>query len=198
MTYGSATRRGVLAGLTSLTAAPALAALPTPRQAEGPFYPPTANIGAADADLLRGGFLGQEMTVFGRLLLPDGSPVADRRLDLWQADSSGQYHHRRASGNPDPGFDGFGSVLTGADGAYSFRTLIPGEYPGRTRHLHFKVWSGVVDILTTQMYFPDEPGNLRDGLFRSMSPEERKSATAGQILTFKESQPSFQFDITLA
>ena len=66
------------------------------------------------------------------------------------------------------------------------------------RTLTFKVWSGVVDILTTQMYFPDEPGNLRDGLFRSMSPEERKRATAGQILTFKESQPSFQFDITLA
>lgn len=191
-------RRQLLAGLASLAATPALAAIPTPRQSEGPFYPPANLVGGSDADLLKSGFKGSEMTVFGKLVLPDGSPVAGRRLDLWQADADGNYHHRRAGGNPDPAFDGFGQVVTGPDGSYRFRTVMPGEYPGRTRHLHFKVWSGVVDTLTTQMYFPDEPGNARDGLFDYLSPEGQSAATATRLLTATEGPPAFQFDITLA
>jgi len=43
---------------------------------------------------------------------------------------------------------------------------VPAEYPGRTPHLHVKVQPKGGRVLTTQLYFPGEPGNRRDGLFR--------------------------------
>ena len=43
---------------------------------------------------------------------------------------------------------------------------MPAIYPGRTRHYHVKVQAPQQAVLTTQLYFPDEPGNRRDGLFR--------------------------------
>jgi protocatechuate 3,4-dioxygenase beta subunit len=43
---------------------------------------------------------------------------------------------------------------------------MPALYPGRTRHYHFKVQAPEQPVLTTQLYFPDEPANRRDVLFR--------------------------------
>ena len=43
---------------------------------------------------------------------------------------------------------------------------MPAVYTGRTRHYHFKVQAPGSRLLTTQLYFPDEPANRRDGLFR--------------------------------
>ena len=42
---------------------------------------------------------------------------------------------------------------------------MPGLYPGRTRHLHVKVQAPNQPVLTTQLYFPDEPRNRADGIF---------------------------------
>jgi protocatechuate 3,4-dioxygenase beta subunit len=39
-------------------------------------------------------------------------------------------------------------------------------YPGRTRHYHIKVQAREQPVLTTQLYFPEEPANRRDGSFR--------------------------------
>ena len=44
--------------------------------------------------------------------------------------------------------------------------FLPALYPGRTRHYHIKVQAPERPVLTTQLYFPDEPANRRDGLFR--------------------------------
>ena len=52
------------------------------------------------------------------------------------------------------------------DGAFRFRTIVPKIYSGRTRHYHVKVQAPDSRLLTTQLYFPNEPANLRDGLFR--------------------------------
>jgi protocatechuate 3,4-dioxygenase beta subunit len=44
---------------------------------------------------------------------------------------------------------------------------MPGLYPGRTRHFHLKVQAAAESpVLTTQLYFPDEPRNREDDLFR--------------------------------
>ena len=51
------------------------------------------------------------------------------------------------------------------DGAFSFRTIVPAVYTGRTRHYHVKVQAPGSRLLTTQLYFPKEPANARDGLF---------------------------------
>jgi protocatechuate 3,4-dioxygenase beta subunit len=59
-----------------------------------------------------------------------------------------------------------GHVFTGPDGAFRFHTIVPALYPGRTRHYHVKVQAPRSRLLTTQLYFPNEPANLRDGLFQ--------------------------------
>ena len=43
---------------------------------------------------------------------------------------------------------------------------MPGLYPGRTRHFHVKVQAPNGPVLTTQLYFPGDPANSRDGIFR--------------------------------
>src|SRR5262249_1953025 len=78
-------------------------------------------------------------------------------VDLWHADEKGEYD--------DTGFRYRGHVTTGADGAFRFRTIVPAVYPGRTRHYHVKVQAPGSRLLTTQLYFPNEPANARDGLF---------------------------------
>ncbi len=58
------------------------------------------------------------------------------------------------------------TAQTDADGRYRFETIVPGVYPGRTRHYHVKVQAPNGPILTTQLYFPGDPGNARDGIYR--------------------------------
>ena len=79
-------------------------------------------------------------------------------LDLWHADDKGDYDNS--------GFRYRGHILTDAAGRYRFRTIVPALYPGRTRHYHFKVLATGRQLLTTQLYFPDEPMNRRDDFFR--------------------------------
>jgi len=45
--------------------------------------------------------------------------------------------------------------------------VLPGSYGFRTRHFHVRIFRpGGGRLLTTQLYFPDEPGNADDGLFQ--------------------------------
>lgn len=78
-------------------------------------------------------------------------------LDWWQADPDGEYDNS--------GFNFRGHQYTNADGAFTLTTLQPGLYPGRTRHLHVKVQAPNQPVLTSQLYFPDEPRNQTDPLF---------------------------------
>jgi protocatechuate 3,4-dioxygenase beta subunit len=79
-------------------------------------------------------------------------------VDLWHADEKGEYDN--------VGFRYRGHVITGPDGAFHFSTIVPAPYSGRTRHYHVKVQAPGSRLLTTQLYFPNEPANLRDGLFQ--------------------------------
>jgi hypothetical protein len=80
-------------------------------------------------------------------------------VDLWQADASGAYDNK--------GFRLRGHVFTDVDGRYAFRTIMPGLYPGRTRHYHVKVQAPNKPVLTTQFYFPDEKANRSDEFFHN-------------------------------
>ena len=158
-----------------LAATPALAAdLPaTPRMTEGPFYP-RAFPADSDADLTRvagkGGVAeGRILEVSGRVLDRNGRPRAGSRVEIWQCDAYGQYHHvGEAEGSVDPNFQGFGAVAADAEGRYRFRTIKPVPYPGRTPHIHFTVSEGGKRRLTSQMFIEGEPGNERDGLYRHL------------------------------
>jgi len=179
------TRRRLVASAASaavITAAgPAVAALsPTPRQSAGPFYPLTKPVDS-DADLVTvagrpGPAKGTVTHVIGRVLDPDGRPVADARVEIWQCDALGAYHHPRDGGGIDPGFQGYGRMDPGDDGAYRFRTIRPVPYPGRTPHIHFAVTARGFPPLTTQMYVAGEPRNDGDFVLRRITDSQARAA----------------------
>jgi protocatechuate 3,4-dioxygenase beta subunit len=152
----------------------------TPAQTEGPFYP-EALPKDMDFDLLRNGALqyshGQAAWVEGTVTDLQGRPVAGAQVEIWQCDDAGHYHHPGDRGRADPAFQGFGRVTVDAGGAWRFRTIRPAPYTGRTPHIHFKVKLGAHELLTTQLYVEGDPHNARDGLWRSLSPDERALVT---------------------
>ena len=152
---------------------------PTPRQAEGPFYPPTVPLDS-DADLVRVKGSGREaggdvMYLLGHLRQRDGRFLARTQIEIWQCDVNGRYLHPRSDGfGPrDEAFQGFGRTMTDSSGAFQFRTIKPVPYPGRTPHIHVKLYPTDAAPLTTQLYVRDDPGNRRDRLFNSLTPEDQ-------------------------
>jgi len=172
-------RRLVLAGTAGLVGAglalPARAALlATPRQTEGPFYPPELPRDD-DNDLVRvtgadARALGQVTHVLGRVVDRAGRPLPGVLVEIWQCDANGRYLHPgdRGARPRDWHFQSYGRTLTDASGGYRFRTIRPVPYPGRTPHIHFKLSREGAELLTTQMYVAGEPGNERDFLLRSV------------------------------
>jgi protocatechuate 3,4-dioxygenase beta subunit len=167
-----ATRRGFLLATGSLTAvlsfagegeAQELAPTPacddggaaTPQQTEGPFFKPRS---PQRTDLREQGASGRLVELSGLVLTRRCRPLTGAVLDLWHADDKGAYDTA--------GFRYRGHVVTGADGTFRFRTIMPAVYTGRTRHYHLKVQAPGSRLLTTQLYFPNEPANRRDPLFR--------------------------------
>jgi len=126
----------------------------TPRQTEGPFYKPRT---PERAVLREPGMKGVAVALTGLVLTRGCKPVENAIVDLWHADDDGEYDNK--------GFRLRGFVRTDGKGRYQFLTIRPGNYPGRVRHYHVKVQAPGARLLTTQLYFPDEPGNARDGLF---------------------------------
>jgi len=141
---------------------------PTPAQTSGPFYPLEPPLDD-DNDLVRNGrsetlAKGEITHLSGEVVDVSGRPVADARVEIWQCDANGRYHHPRDSRDVprDPHFQGFGHFQCGDDGRYRFRTIRPVPYPGRTPHIHFAIRGPGFEPLVTQMYVAGEPGNARD------------------------------------
>ena len=152
----------------------------TPAQTEGPFYP-VAFPKDSDHDLLRNGALnypeGQGAWLEGSVSDLGGRPVAGAQVEIWQCDHAGHYHHPGDGAGADGRFQGFGRVTVAADGRYRFRTIRPVPYSGRTPHIHVKVRLGARELLTTQVYVTDDPGNPRDFLWRSLGAADRAALT---------------------
>ncbi len=166
--------------LLGVRAQPASGQRVTPAQTEGPFYPVTFPVDA-DHDLLRNGALdypeGQGVWLEGSVSDLAGRPVTGALVEIWQCDHAGHYHHPGDGGRADDRFQGFGRVTVAADGRYRFRTIRPVAYSGRTPHIHVKVRLGTRELLTTQVYVADDPGNARDFLWRSLSAADRAALT---------------------
>lgn len=129
---------------------------PTPGQTEGPYY----KAGSPQMTSLRGpGIQGTPVTITGFVFNRSCQPVANAWLDFWQADAQGNYDNS--------GYRLRGHVFADESGKFTIETIIPGEYPGRTPHIHVKVRAPNGPVLTTQLYLPDAPGNQRDGIFNS-------------------------------
>jgi protocatechuate 3,4-dioxygenase beta subunit len=127
----------------------------TPSQTAGPFYSPDS---PRRSSLVEPGSKAERLVLTGLVLSPQCKPVANALLDFWHCDEAGDYDNR--------GFRYRGHVLADAQGRYHLETIVPGEYPGRTRHIHVNVRPPGARVLTTQLYFPNEPGNRSDGIYR--------------------------------
>jgi protocatechuate 3,4-dioxygenase, beta subunit len=171
---------GAGAALLPAEASRAASLAVTPGQTEGPFYP-TAFPADIDNDLVqvRGAAaraMGTVLHLEGRVLDAGGRPLSRARVEIWQCDAQGIYDHPRQSGREkrDQAFQGYGQMMADGDGRYSFRTLKPVAYPGRTPHIHLKVASEAGRRLTSQFYLAGEPQNERDSLFRQAARDSKQ------------------------
>jgi protocatechuate 3,4-dioxygenase beta subunit len=145
----------------------------TPPQTEGPYFKSSS---PQRSSLLEAGVTGTLLTITGRVLTTTCQPISAAKLDFWQADDSGNYDN--------VGFRLRGHQFTDADGRYALQTIVPGLYPGRTRHIHVKAQAPNQSVLTTQLYFPNEPRNATDGIFSSELLMTLSEVSGGRAATF--------------
>lgn len=141
----------------------------TPAQTEGPYYP---NVMPLDRDndllLINDNItpaVGTVSWISGRILSRTGSPIRNAVIEIWGADNVGSYIHTSGAlnGQRDSNYQGYGRFETSSNGAYLFRAIKPGLYPGRVRHVHAKITIPGGQSLTTQLYIEGETG-ANDGV----------------------------------
>lgn len=202
-------RRKILQATAALAAGAALPAwaaelVATPAQMRGPFYPLAFPLDQ-DNDLVsvggRSGIAHGTITnIGGQVLDEKGRPQTGVRVEIWQVNGYGRYHHAGDGNNKpiDPNFQGYGAAVTGADGAYRFRTVKPVAYPGRAPHIHFALTRKDFGTFSTQMYVAGAPENERDFLLSGIRDSK---ARAGLIVALASSSAgglAGEFNIVLA
>jgi len=145
----------------------------TPSQTEGPYFKPSSPLRVS---LLEPGLSGPRIVVEGAVLGTDCQPIPRALLDFWQADAQGRYDNA--------GFRMRGHQFTDDAGRYRLESVVPGLYPGRTRHFHVKVQAPNQRVLTTQLYFPGDPANQRDFIFNPALVMKVRDAEGGKLATF--------------
>jgi protocatechuate 3,4-dioxygenase beta subunit len=145
----------------------------TPRQVERPYYP-TQKLADRDNDLTRvgqGGLAqGQVLMLSGRLVNERNIPIRSARIEIWQTDHRGIYMHPNDPGtaNRDSNFQFYGEATTDEAGRFNFRTILPGIYGSRPRHLHVKIIPQQGPELTTQLYFKGDERLSGDRIVRRL------------------------------
>lgn len=139
----------------NLPPTPACGDDPTPSQTAGPFYTPNS---PERTSLLEPGIAGTPIMLTGQVLSTRCTPIAGAWVDFWHTNAEGEYDNS--------GYTFRGHQFTDEEGRYQLETIAPGLYPGRTRHIHVRVQPPRQPALTTQLYFPDEPLNEGDFLYR--------------------------------
>jgi len=173
----------------------------TPTQTRGPFYPipEIEKQECFDVDLTRKKAdspiaMGEAIAIRGNVVDISGEILSGVTVEVWQACASGRYNHPNDKGDSplDPNFQYWGRMQTGQDGSFSFKTIQPGKYPGRTPHIHFRVVAPKRGTLETQLYFAsNEEQNIKDGIYNSATPKQRKAVTTAlEILAVNPSDKS--------
>ncbi|MEO0771682.1 MAG: protocatechuate 3,4-dioxygenase subunit beta [Pseudomonadota bacterium] len=194
----------------------ALIAMPQTRtECTGPVFGHDA-LGPLDDDLIRNyaasgqSAQGPRIIVHGRLLDEDGRPVRGKLIEVWQANAGGRYRHVNDGylAPLDDNFGGCGRCISGEDGSYSFRTILPGPYPWpnggnnwRPAHIHFSVFGdGFAQRLITQMYFEGDPHIALCPIVQSIPSEDaidRLVARLDMEATIPMDIRAYRFDIVL-
>ncbi len=205
-------RRLIIGGGLGVTAmlsgglAAAAGLIVTPRQSTGPFYPETIPLDS-DNDLVQvegrpAPAAGKVAHVFGRVMDENSQPLSGVKVEIWQCDAFGRYHHPRdRGGGADPNFQGYGQMRTGDNGAYRFRTIEPVPYPGRTPHIHFALSGPRMETLVTQMYLRGHPLNAKDWIYNSVRDAAARESLAVAFAPAADLEPEAvagTFDIVIA
>lgn len=98
---------------------------------------------------------GDILVFGGKVLDSNNNPLTNVSVEIWQTDSAGIYNHKgdNKTNKRDSGFQFFGTSITDTNGNYIFRTVLPGKYEPRPRHIHVKLKQNNSVILITQIYF---------------------------------------------
>ena len=129
----------------------------TPSQTVGPFYA----IGLCQRD--DGRLVPEGVSLTGRLLDGEGTPVVDGLVELW-----------------DPVGGRWGRSGTHPDGRFAFVVEKPARHGGDAPHLLAYVFArGLLRHQLTRIYFPDEANaNAADPVLSSLDEEERARLVA--------------------
>lgn len=141
---------------------------------EGPYYKTGSPV---RTNLREEEIPGEKLTLTGFVFDQDCKPIANAWLDFWQADGEGNYDNQ--------GFKLRGHQFTEAKGKYILETVIPGEYPGRTPHIHVKVRANENSpIITSQLFLPGTSQNQTDSIFNEALVMNVKDTIDGKVATF--------------
>jgi catechol 1,2-dioxygenase len=153
---------------------------------EGPYYIPGAPEFRSEATLpMRDDEKGTAFVFQGTVTDLERNPIQNAQVELWHADDDGYYSQFA----PDiPEWNLRGTILTGADGRFTFHTIKPAPYqiptdgscgalvraagwhPWRPAHLHLKVSAEGKQLVTTQLYF-DGGEYIEDDVAQAVKPQ---------------------------
>jgi catechol 1,2-dioxygenase len=184
----------------------------------GPFHIAGAPELPMGADICRDA-KGDPMRVRGRILDTNGNPVADARIDVWQANDEGFYDVQQKGIQPE--FNLRGVFRTGSDGRYWFRGVKPkyypipddgpvgrllkdlGRHPYRPAHLHYIIEAAGFERLVTHIFDRNDPYigsdavfGVKEGLLATFRRIEDPAAIAE--MGFKRPFYDVEFDFVLA
>ena len=178
----------------------------TPKQTEGPFYPDKMPLDT-DNDLIiindsLTPAVGRVAYLTGKVTDIKGNPIRNALVEIWQVDNNGIYIHSRGGKREklDSNFQGYGKFLSDSKGNYSFRTLKPSPYSGRTPHIHMAVSAKGKRKLTTQCYVKGEPRNKKDFILKRVKDSNARNSLIvpfNPLPSSKLGEVKAQFDIVL-
>ena len=138
----------------------------TPRTIEGPLYVANAPLADGHTRMDDGKDAGEVMWLYGQVNDTQGRPVANAIVDIWHANTLGNYSFFDKSQSE---YNLRRRIRTGADGRYSVRSIMPsgygcppdgptqkllnqlGRHGNRPAHIHFFVSAPGYKHLTSQI-----------------------------------------------
>ena len=133
--------------LVLIPASQAASCVATQALTEGPYYSTNTPVRTNIAP----GEVGTKTKVTITVVDSQCKAVKGARVDIWHANALGKYSAvEGVSGN-----FARGTQTTNASGKATFTTIYPGWYPGRTMHIHFKIWKNGSEVLTSQFFASD-------------------------------------------